>query len=568
MSSSIFAAFPAAAFVLAAAPLFAQPAENRAPTLIPVVAADVRALLDGHGSPQPLCATAEGRAIWTAVQDFYAARADEPVWFEGSALTPAGRWLVATLRASADEGLDPLRYEPVMLAGGAPRVLRASLAGDGLAVQASALEVGLTAALARFAADLGRGWIDPARVTVLWRLRPRQFDPLPVLQQVAASGRPDVVLDSIRPGHPQYAALRDALRRHAALAAVEEDVPALPAALKLRPGARGPQVRALKARLAFWGDLTETTPGETFDPATVAALKRFQARHGLAATGAVSPEVVAALNTPVRERLRQIALNLERWRWQERTASPRSVLVNLPAFELHAYDGDREALAMRVITGRPETPTPVFAQPMTSVVFSPYWNVPVNIALDETMPAVRRDRGYLRRQNLEVLRGDRVVDPARVDFRGDVQDIAFRQRPGAGNSLGLVKFELPNPFNVYLHDTPNDGLFLRSRRTFSHGCVRLEKPEALARWVLGDAPEWSRERIAAAMRAGRESIVPLSAPIPVSIGYFTVWVDGDGTVRFHPDVYRHDGAQGPLLDEPVAPAPAPARTVAALAAEG
>jgi murein L,D-transpeptidase YcbB/YkuD len=265
----------------------------------------------------------------------------------------------------------------------------------------------------------------------------------------------------------------------------------------------------------------------------------------------------------VRDRVRQIALNLERWRWQERTASPRSVLVNIPAFELHAYDGGREALAMRVITGKPDSPTPVFAQSMTSVVFSPYWNVPVNIALDETMPAVRRDLGYLRRLNLEVLRGDRVVDPARVDWRRDVRNIAFRQRPGAGNSLGLVKFQLPNPFNVYLHDTPDDALFLRPRRTFSHGCVRLEKPEALARWVLGDRPGWPPERIAAAMRGGRENMVALPAPIPVSIAYFTVWVDADGTVRFLPDVYRHDAAQGPLLGEPEASAPAP--TLAALA---
>jgi murein L,D-transpeptidase YcbB/YkuD len=566
MPSSIFAAFPAAALVLATAPLFAQPAENRAPTLIPVGAADVRALLEGDGSPQPLCATAEGRTIWTAVQAFYAARADEPVWFEGSALTPAGRGLVAALRASADEGLDPLRYEPVMLVGGAPRVLRASLAGDGLAVQASALEVGLTAALARFAADLGRGRVDPTRVTVLWRLRPRGFDALPVLQQVAASGRPDVVLDSIRPAHPQYAALREAFRHYAALAESEGDVPAVTKGVRLRPGAKGAAVRALRARLAFWGDLEDTAgPGDLFDRVTVDAVKRFQARHGFAVDGVASPEVVAALNTPVRERLRQIALNLERWRWQERTAGPRSVLVNIPAFELHAYDGDHEALAMRVITGSPDTPTPVFAQPMTSVVLSPYWNVPVNIALDETMPAVRRDRGYLRRLNLEVLRGDQVVDPARVDFRRDVQDLSFRQRPGASNSLGLVKFELPNPFNVYLHDTPNDALFLRPRRTFSHGCVRLEKPEALARWVLGDVPGWSPARIAAAMHAGRENTVPLPAPIPVSIGYFTVWVDGDGTVRFLPDVYRHDLAQGSLLDEPGAAAP-PALTVATMTA--
>jgi len=167
-----------------------------------------------------------------------------------------------------------------------------------------------------------------------------------------------------------------------------------------------------------------------------------------------------------------------------------------------------------------------------------------------------------------VLRGDQVVDPSRVDWKRDVRNIAFRQRPGAGNSLGLVKFQLPNPFNVYLHDTPNDALFLRPQRAFSHGCVRLEKPEALARWVLADAPGWSPARIASAMRAGRESLVALPESIPVSIGYFTVWVDGDGTVRFLPDVYRHDAGQAPLLDDAAAPAPAPARTVATLEAAG
>jgi L,D-transpeptidase YcbB len=554
MPSSISAAIPAVAFVLAAASLSAQPVGSIAESLSPVSPAAVGAWLDGNGSPQPLCATGDGRAIWTAVQAFYAARGDQPVWFEGSALTPAGRRLVEALRAAAADGLDPIRYEPVNLAGGVPRVLRASAGGDALVVQGASLEVGLTAALALYASDLGRGRVDPRRVTVLWRLRPRTFDVLPVLLDAAASGRPDEVLGSIRPVHPQYAALREALRHYVALAADESDVPRLPAGARLRPGARSIHVRTLRARLAFWGDLEGPAgPGDVLDRVTVEALKRFQARHGFTADGALGPDVVAALNTPVRDRVRQIRLNLERWRWQERPPAARFVLVNIPTFELHAYDGAREALAMRVITGKPDTPTPVFDQFMTSVVFSPYWNVPTNIALDETMPAVWRDRGYIRRMNLEVWRGDQVVDPARVDWKRDAARVSFRQRPGPGNSLGLVKFNIANPFNVYLHDTPNDTLFLRARRTFSHGCVRLEKPEALARWVLAGAPGWTQARIAAAMRAGRESAVPLAQPIPVSIGYFTVWVDAGGAVQFRPDVYRHDAAQEPLIDGPEAP---------------
>jgi murein L,D-transpeptidase YcbB/YkuD len=548
MASSIFAAVRVVALGLAATSVFAQVPDSADGRLNPEGAVAIRARLDASGSPQPLCATAEGRAIWEAVQAFYAARGDQPVWTSGAALTPAGQRLKDTLAGVADEGLDPSRYDTEE------------------AHDPASLEIGLTAGLARYAADVANGRVDARRVSVLWRLRPRSSDVLAILQQAAERG-PEAALEVVRPVHPQYVALRDALRHYAGLAATEDGVPVLPAALTLRPGARGPQVRALRARLAFWGDLDPAAAaGDAFDATTVAAVKRFQERHGLAARGVVGPDTVAALNTPVRDRVRQIALNLERWRWQERTPAGRTVLVNVPAFELHAYDDGREALSMRVITGRPETQTPVFAQAMTSVVLSPYWNVPTNIMLDETMPAVRRDRGYLRRQNLEVLRGDQVVDPARVDWKSDVRNIAFRQRPGAGNSLGLVKFQLPNPFNVYLHDTPNDALFLRPQRAFSHGCVRLEKPEALARWVLADVPGWAPPRIAAAMRSGRENLVALPAPIPVSIAYFTVWVDADGAVRFLPDVYRHDAAQAPLLDIPAPAAlPTPDRTIAAMA---
>jgi murein L,D-transpeptidase YcbB/YkuD len=410
--------------------------------------------------------------------------------------------------------------------------------------------------LGRYAADVGRGHVDPAPVSVLWRVQPRRFDVRAVLQQAAESGRPDDVIDGVRPRHPQYAALREALRRYAAGAAEEARLATLPAGLRLRPGARSPQVAALRARLALWGDLDGSAVaarGDVLDRPLVDALRHFQARHGLAAQGVLDADTVAALNTSAADRVRQIALNLERWRWQPPPPPGRSVLVNIPTFELHAYADGREALAMRVITGRPETPTPVFAQEMTAVVFSPYWNVPTNIALDETMPAVLRDRSYLRRMNLEVLRGDEVVDPARVDWRRDAGRVSFRQRPGAGNALGLVKFLLPNSFNVYLHDTPSAPLFLRPQRALSHGCVRVQQPEALARWVLEGAPGWTRERIAGAMRAGRERAVGLPEPIPVGIVYFTVWIDAEGTVEFRPDVYRHDAAQAPLL-EPRAPA--------------
>lgn len=563
MASFIRVAAFVAAVSLAALPGFAQPLD--APPSRPGTdgAAGVRAFLDANGSPQPLCATVDGQAIWSAVRAFYSARGDRPVWIDASGPTPAGRRLLALLESASDEGLDAARYEAALVGGG-PRVLRAS----SIAAPAAGLgarDVGLTAGLARFASDLAQGEVDPSRVSVLWRFRPRAFDVLPVLRAAADTGRPNEALDTVRPAHPQYAALRGALRRYAALAAAEAGVPALPARLTLRPGGRSPFVPALRARLAFWGDLDRTARGgDVYDAATVEAVQRFQKRHALDADGVIGPQVVAALDVPVRARMGQIALSLERWRWQGRGAGGKSIVVNIPTFELHAYEGGREALSMRVITGKPDSPTPVFAQAMTSVVFSPYWYVPPNIAQEETMTAARRDRGYLRRMNLDVLRGDEVVDPARVDWARAAANVSFRQRPGAANALGLVKFLLPNPFQVYLHDTPDRALFGRSTRAFSHGCVRLEKPEALARWVLEGQPEWTFARIAAAMRGGRENAVPLAEPVAVSIGYFSVWVDEDGTVEFRPDVYRHDAAQSPLLEP--APVGQPADAVITVAA--
>jgi L,D-transpeptidase YcbB len=211
-------------------------------------------------------------------------------------------------------------------------------------------------------------------------------------------------------------------------------------------------------------------------------------------------------------------------------------VVNVPSFHLTAYDDGQPTLAMKVVTGKLDSPTPVFNGEMTTVVFSPYWNVPPTIAADEIIPAVLRDPGYLRRHNMEVVRGTQVVGYAAL--RGGAAQI--RQRPGTGNALGLVKFLFPNPFNVYLHDTPADSLFDRATRSFSHGCVRVAEPLALAEYVLRDQPEWDRARIEAAMHAGEEKHVKLKSAIPVYLGYWTARVRPDGTVQFRKDVYGID----------------------------
>jgi L,D-transpeptidase YcbB len=466
--------------------------------------AGLRGYLESQGSPA-FAADERGTELWKVLQAFYGNRGYQPAWLQGDELTPGAQGLLRAVAAAGREGLSPERYDPQTLAG--PQ------------------DVAVTFAFLRYASDLAAGSVDPHGAASLWRVNTRTFDAAAMLEEAARGDSPVSVLEAVRPAHPQYAALVDALVRYRRIAA-SGGWPMLPAG-KTKRGARIPPA-ALRARLMASGD----------------TLKGFQQRHGLRANGIVDRDTVAALNVPVEDRIRQIELNLERWRWQGWEPGARTILVNVPTFRLYAYEDGREALAMRVITGTGDTQTPVFAEEMTHVVFSPHWNVPANILETEVLPAIRRNPGYLASMNMEMV-------------RSESGGVSVRQRPGPANALGLVKFLFPNPFNVYLHDTPADALFARPRRAFSHGCVRLEKPEALARFVLKGAEGWSDAQIARAMRSGREQFVALDAPVPLRIAYFTTWVDADGQVLFAPDVYRHDVAQGMLL-----PTPRAATTVA------
>jgi murein L,D-transpeptidase YcbB/YkuD len=256
---------------------------------------------------------------------------------------------------------------------------------------------------------------------------------------------------------------------------------------------------------------------------------------------------VLAASADVDRRL--IALNMERWRWMPDELGDRHLMVNIPAFHMAAREHGKAVLDMKVVVGAVEHQTPIFSGDMSTVVFSPYWNVPDSIAEGETVPAAAGDPDYLRRNNIDILRisdGEPVVvDPSKVDWDNpeELKALSFRQRPGADNALGHVKFLFPNKYDVYLHDTPADALFARPGRAFSHGCVRLEQPEKLAKYVLRDRGEWDDERIQAAMVAGTEKHVALDDTIPVHIVYFTVWPNARGGVDSWPDVYGYDVKQ-------------------------
>ena len=491
----------------------------------------------------------EGARLWKLTRQFYQKRGDAFAWIEDRKPRPQMDELIGVLQAADRDGLDPALYNVATLTARRQEAGRGFLTMKGFNEnEAAHLDVWLTYLYLRYASDLTNGISNLSHADPTWKLRDRRTDPGPLLEKALDERRVAKSLEELAPVHLQYTGLRDALAKYRDIAQ-RGGWGVLPADLKLKPGQTNASVPALARRLAVTGDYTGAVKEQdsTYGPELQEALKRFQRRHGLEPDGTVGRAVVAQLNVPADVRVSQIALNLERWRWLPRELGERHILVNVPEYRLEVWEGGQVPLSMRVVVGKKDTPTPIFADDMTYLVFSPYWNVPPDIVKNETVPSALRDPAFLDRTNMEVLdKSGNPVDPSSIDM-DKVADYRFRQRPGSSNSLGLVKFMFPNSFNVYLHDTPADSLFARATRSFSHGCVRVEFPEKLAQYVLASQPEWTSERISEAMHAGTEKTVKLSRSLPVYLGYWTTRVSADGILQFRDDLYGIDKRQMTLL---------------------
>ena len=436
-------------------------------------------------------------------------------------------------------GLDPLDYDAATLERRARAFGRAPAPGPEAQAE---FDVALSVAILRRISDVHIGRVNPRNLDFGYDLDSKKLDLAAVVAGAVQAGRIASAVEAAEPPLRQHRLLEEQLARYRARAEDASLTPVeFPPRLRVRPGDPLAQAPALARWLAAQGDLPAGARARAvYDDDLVAGVRRFQARHGLEVDGIVGPKTAAALAIPLAARVRQIELALERLRWMPELGAGRAVFVNVPGFELVAFDAigpeTEPALRMAVVVGKAaRTPTPIFAGAMRTVVFAPYWNVPRSIALGEILPKEARKPGHIASQNMEIVGGSGTI----ADLRAG--RARLRQRPGPRNSLGRVKFLFPNPHNVYLHDTPSRSLFQRSRRDFSHGCIRVAEPEALARWVL--APEgWDAARVAAGLARRSERGVPLSEPIPVVIYYTTALAHGDGTISFFEDIYGHDAA--------------------------
>lgn len=478
------------------------------------------------------------------VQAVYEASNYAPLWLNGDQPTAEASGVIEAVEASAQKGLNPADYDAARWS----ERLHA-LKGSADANRAE-FDAALTVATMRYVSDLHIGRVNPKHFNFGIDVQSKKYDlPQFVLQQLVHARDVRAALNSVEPPYDGYRRTEAALQQYLQLEAKGDGPKVQEVSKSVGVGDAYAGLGPLVARLRFLGDMPAEGNVHEYDGSVAGGVKHFQERHGLSGDGKLGAATVKALNVPMEIRTQQLANAMERWRWLPPEFPEPPVVVNIPEFRLRAFEtGERVALAMNVVVGKAApTQTPVFTDSIEFIVFRPYWNVPPGILRRSVIPGIEKSSGYIESQRFEVT--DSSGRP--VSASGDVAaglssgKYSIRQKPGPKNALGLIKFMFPNAHSVYLHSTPSTELFSQSRRDFSSGCIRVEKPAELAAFLLRDQPyggqQWTVEKAQAAMDSGKDNQqVNLKTPVPVLLLYETAVVEQDGTVHFFADIYGHD----------------------------
>ncbi|MGE3829538.1 MAG: murein L,D-transpeptidase [Parvibaculaceae bacterium] len=504
------------------------------------VAAELHSIID-NGEPVLGNETSDDRIIEVFV--FYASDRDyKPIWVRDSGPKSKAKEVIEVFKKAGEMGLNPDNYRVAdiekMMGAKEPRAL-------------AELEMVLTRAFIDFGRDVNRGRVLPQSASKENAITSKEIGALTLID--GAENAEDITqfIKTLEPQTPEYARLKDALAKYRAIEA-KGGWPVIAKGPALKPGMKDARVPTLRKYLTITGDLDQEGSGDSYDAKLVEAVKHYQERNGLTADGVIAQTTLEIMNVPVGDRVHQIALNMERRRWMDDDLGSYYVFVNVADQELQVVKNGKTIHTARVVVGKPYTRTPVFSDKMKYVVLNPYWNVPPSIANNEYLPKLKKDPGYLKRQNIKVIgSGGGEINPYSVNW-ASLKRVPYqlRQDSGPKNALGRVKFMFPNKFNVYLHDTPSKSLFAKDLRIFSHGCMRVEDPLAFATLLLGDQG-WTRAKIDAQIAAGDQRVINLKEQIPVHVTYLTAWVNKDGAVNFRRDPYNRDGQLAQTLGDSI-----------------
>jgi L,D-transpeptidase YcbB len=497
--------------------------------------------LQSASPPDYLNTDARGAVtVWRLMRKSYEERAFLPLWRNN----PNGSEELEALRdaicGAVDQGLNSANYHVRMIDRVYQRATDEELDDVTRAQELARLDLLASHAFLLYGSHLVSGYIDPR-----WDVEPPGVDLFRLLEEaLEEEGVAEVLNGELAPSHISYQRLQQALQRYRGIEAAG-GWPEVDEGRRLED-----QRQTVIHRLIVEGDLPKIRLAQDKDPSEQyseedidSALRSFQRRHGLADDGVFGPATTAAMNVPVGDRIRQIERNMERWRWLPSEIPGKHVLVNVAGFELLALEGDNTVLTMPIVVGMEYRETPLFDDAISYLEVNPYWHIPRSIAVEDMLPRILENERYLETRGIEVLEGGTAIDPKEVDW-DELSEEEFpyrlRQKPGPLNALGEIKFMFPNEYAVYLHDTPDDHLFDERERMHSSGCIRVAKPLELAEWLLEEDAEWSRSRLEQAVEGGETKQILIDDPVPVYLGYWTVWVGDDDRVYFWNDVYGQD----------------------------